>query len=205
MTSGVSIEDNDIFLSEIISYGINDTSPWDDERIWTFDRKARLIHCFTACEQDGYCENTRDGSVSPDPHNYAAKFAIGDIVLIAPFPWNKESPTSENVIGVIGQMPIPFDEWVSWGNDKSEWDDTYVIYRILGGYLQHIHVRERGIQPYKDILPDNLMFLKDLSDQFRGKRILREEALEKVLEGKIFVEKVRYLRPADYTTEWGKL
>jgi hypothetical protein len=197
----ISVEDNDSFLSEIVCYRINDMSPWEDEHIWTFDKTATLIYSFSARGEGGFKEQTRDRPGCLLPDSYTAKFTIGDIVLITPFPWNEVSPTAKNVLGVITETPASLEEWVTRGNDKNDWNSNYVVYRILGGYLDHIHVKERGIQPYQGTLPNNLVFLQDLSDQLHGKQVLTEEALKGAFAGNIFVERVRHLTSADYIGE----
>jgi hypothetical protein len=199
----LSVEDEDSFLGEIVRYGIDDTSPWDDERVWTFDRKAELVHSSASGEETEHSEIADSVSSEficgePEPKTYTRKFAVGDIVLIRAFPWNAVSPTSENVIGVITNTPVSFDDWVSQGGDKHDWGNTYEVYRVLRGYLEHIHVVEEGIEFYNDPLPDNLIFLKDLSEQVRGIPVLKTETMSKVLAGEVFVERVRHLEPDDY-------
>jgi len=185
----ISVEDSEHFLSEIVRYNVNDKSPWEGQYVWVFDREGNLRH------SSRYGGPASSGSVA---ESYTEKFMTGDIVLVRPFPHNEVSPTSENVIGVVIEMPIPLEEWLSQGNEKDDWDNTYVIYHIRCGYLDHIHVEEKGIGLYMDPLPANLAFLKDLSDHVKGKRLLKSEIVRKAFDGEIFVEQVRHLRPEDY-------
>lgn len=199
----ISEEDDDRFLSEIVSYPTNSTEPWDDTQTWTFDRKGCLLHVYDARKEEAECKVIeKDGCKimlrEPQPQTYTGKYEVGNIVFIRAFPWNKESPVSEDTIGVIATTPTHFEEWLSRGENKYDWDNSYVIFCIRSGYVDHIHVEESGIESYTNEVPDNLIFLRDLADHFRGKEILKKEVMKEVFAGNVFVEKVRRLEKSDY-------
>ncbi len=184
----ISEEDEDCFISEIVSYETNSTSPWDNEKKWTFDRTGKLLHSFDA---------TNTNSKDPNPKSFTGKFKVGDTVLVKPFPWNSLSYKFKEVIGVIATTPISFEEWLSEGKDKYDWDNTYVIDYIRAGYLDHIHIEEKGIEFYKDPLPLNLSFLKHLSEHFQGANIFKKGLYEDIIDGKVFLESVRHFSTDD--------
>lgn len=199
----ISEEDNDCFLSEIVSYPTNSNEPWDDTQTWTFDRKGSLLHVYDARKEEAECKVIeKDGCKrllrEPDPQAYTGKYEVGNIVSVRAFPWNDVSPLSEDTIGVIASTPDCFEEWLSRGLNKFDWDDSYVIYCIQSGYVDHIHVEERGIEPYTYDVPERLSFLNDLSAFFSGKQLLKKEVMDEVFAGNVFVEKVRHLEKSDY-------
>jgi hypothetical protein len=199
----ISEEDHDCFLSEIVSYPTNSSEPWDDKQTWTFDRKGNLLHTYDARKEEAECKVIEEEGCKilfcePKPETYTQKFQVGEIVFIRAFPWNEVSPVSEDTIGVIATTPAPFEQWLSKGQDKYHWDNSYVIYCIRSGYVDHIHVEERGIESYTDEIPERLTFLKDLAQYFRGNELLKKEVMGEVFAGNVFVEKVRHLENSDY-------
>ncbi|MBT0666017.1 hypothetical protein KI809_17025 [Geobacter pelophilus] len=201
----ISEEDDDCFLSEIVSYPTNSTEPWDDTQIWTFDRKGSLLHFYDARKEEAECKVIEEDGCKiilrePRPQTYTGKYEVGNIVIIRAFPWNEVSPVTEDTIGVIATTPNHFEEWLSKGKDRYDWDNSYVVYCIRSGYVDHIHVEERGIELYTNEVPERLTFLDDLAEYFRGKEILKKEVMEEVFAGNIFVEKVRRLKKSDYCT-----
>ena len=192
----ISEEDHDRFLSEIVSYIVNDREPWKNEESWTFDRKANLIRYYDAHKKYENChvvenEGYKTIYYEPKPDTFTYKFEVGDIVIVRAYPWNNDSSMPEDTIGVISWTPIPFDEWIRKGENKYEWENAYVIYFIRGGYLHHMHIEEKHIKLYDKELPENICFLKILSDHFKGNIKLNEEIFKDIVNEKIFVEKVR--------------
>lgn len=199
----ISEEDQDCFLSEIVSYPTNSTEPWDDKQTWTFDRKGNLLRTYDARKEEAECKAIEEDGCKillrePKPETYTQRYKVGEIVFIRAFPWNAVSPVSEDTIGVIATTPKVYEEWIAEGKDKYDWDNSYVIYCIGSGYLYHIHVEEPGIELFTSELPGNLIFLKDLSQVFRGKQLIKKEVLDEIFAGNIFVEKVRHLQESDY-------
>lgn len=195
----ISEEDCDLFFSEIVSLLFNDKEPWENEQIWTFDRKGKLIRFYDALnryvnvnchviEKEGYKEVYPE----PEPQSYTGKFKVGDIVVVRAYPWNQDSPIPTDTIGVVAASPVPYEIWRNQEKQKYGWDDTYVIDYIKDGYLDHMHIKEQGLAAVTDDIPANISFLKHLSDHCRGKIKIREETLKKIYDGKIFVEKVNY-------------
>ena len=198
----ISEEDHDRFLSEIVGYIIGDKEPWETEQTWTFDRKGELIRFDDAqkryencrvVEHDGY----KSIYIEPEPNSFTGKYSVGNIVVIRAFPWNWQSPIPEDTIGVVGSTPYIYDKWIKQGNDKYDWDNTYVIYYIRDGYLDHIHNTEKGLELFQKEMPENLFFIKHLSDHFKGNVVIKEDILKDIFNCKIFVEKVRHFDSDD--------
>jgi hypothetical protein len=193
----ISEEDNDRFLSEIVSFITDDMEPWENAQTWTFDRKGKLIRFYDpqkkyincrVVEHDGYKTIYRE----PKPDSYKSQYTTGDIVLVKAFPWNVNSPTHEDTIGVVANTPIPYEEWMSNGNDKYEWDNRYVINFIGNGYLDHMHLTESSLELYLKELPNNIYFIKHLSDHFKGHIKIDKTILKEIFSGKVFVERVHH-------------
>ena len=193
----ISEEDHDRFLSEIVSYVINDTESWENEQTWTFDRKGKLVRFYDAqkkyencrvIERDGYKEIYEE----PKPKSYTGLFQIGDIVIVKAFPWNCDSPIPEDTLGVVANRPVLYNEWIEQGYDKYDWDNKYVIDFIRDGYMDHMHVEEHGVKKAEKKIPEKLSFLIRLSNHYNGKKPLKFEIFKDVIDGNIFVEKVRH-------------
>jgi hypothetical protein len=193
----ISEEDDDFFLSEIVSYPLNGTSPCDEKKIYTFDRKGKRLITYDArkkydncyvIEEDGY----KTIYQKHKPESYSGKYKVGDIVFIKAYPWNDASPTHIDTIGVVATVPISFDEWITKGNDKHTWDNAYVVDCIRDGYIGHWHVEERGIVFFDRNLSNNLKFLIIISDHYQKKKILPREIFDEVIYGNVFIENVKH-------------
>lgn len=201
---GISDEEEfDNFLSEIVSYNIDDSEPWETEQVWKFDKTGELIdshdaqhrhdRCYVVDRGDGVKEIHRE----PEPGSYTGKFKVGDFVFVKAYPWNKESCVSIDIIGVVDDTPDQYDEWIAQDGDKYSWNNTYEVFCINLGYLDHIHVVENGLELYTQDIPENLKFLEQLSGHFRGKKKIKDKTLDEIFSGNIFVEKVRHLTEKD--------
>ncbi len=193
----ISEEDDEQFLSEIVSCQINDNEPWESDQLWTFDRKGKLVRFHDTNKIGENChivehEEYREVFTEPEPKSYTGKFKIGDIVTIRAFPWNWESQIPEDTIGVIINTPIHYDEWRKHENSKYGWDNTYVIDYIRDGYLDHMHIKEDGLSLFQKDIPENFSFLKQLSDHYKGKLVIKGDVFKDINDGNIFVEKVRH-------------
>jgi len=194
----ISEEDDDCFLSEIVAYPHDSHTPCDDKEEYTFDRKGNLLDRYDAREiedalhvfVDQYGNRIR--RLEPAPDSFTGKFKIGDMVFIRAYPWNKVSPMCADIIGVVGQVPVFYSDWVADGNEKYEWDNTYVIYCISSGYLYHTHVQEGGLTIYHAELPDNLKFLRLLSRHLQNIELIPDETLDQVFSGDLFIKKVKH-------------
>lgn len=198
----ISEEDHDRFLSEIVSVILNNSEPWESDQLWTFDRKGKLIRFYDSqnrgenihvVEYDGYREIYEE----PDPDSYTGKFNVGDIVNIKAFPWNWESRVPEDTIGVIAQIPIHYNVWRKQNKCKYGWDNAYVIYYIREGYLDHMHIKEEGLSVFQKEIPEKYSFIMVLSDHYNDKLIIKDEILKEIVDGKIFVEKVRLFNASE--------
>lgn len=182
----ISEEEDDAFLSEIVSCNLNGFSCKNRKEIFVFDRLGVLVW-----------KNTPIEKIDPGDI-YTGRFSLGDIVKVHPFPWNAASPTCVETIGVVGSVPAPFDEWmpsedeewVSSDGSKEQWDGTYIVYCVRNGYLAHWHILEEGMDIYREELPENLCFLKILANHFLKIKCLPEKVYKEIYEGKLFIEKV---------------
>ncbi len=198
----ISEETCDKFLSEIVSYPLDSSSPWDDEETWIFDKTGKLLHSKSAKTDLEHCKIVqRDGYqeiyIEPEPESFTGKFKAGDIVFVRAFPWDKKSPVSSDVIGAVAATPQRYEDWIGQGRGKYEWDNDYIVYWISNGYLDHIHVEEASLELYTKTIPERLSFLELLSDHYKGKKVFKEGVIERIYRGDIFVEKVRYLNSDD--------
>lgn len=175
----ISEEDEEFFLSEIVSCMLNDTSSQNDKEIHIFDRKGALIWSSRALD-------------SSSAKHFTEKFSVGDIVKLNSFPWASSSPTYVSTIGVISQVPIPLDKWMALGNKKDFWDNTYVVESIRNGYLGHWHATENSLELYCHHLPENLLFLKILSEHYLGQKTIPDNVFQEIQNGHIFIEKVAH-------------
>lgn len=190
----ISKEEDDFFLSEIVSYPTDSHTPCDGQDVYTFDRSGELLITHKAENKFDNCCVAENNTVRKkhDPESYTGKYKVGDIVFIRAYPWNEASPTYKDTIGVISAVPLSFDEWIASGNEKHTWDNTYVTDCIRDGYLGHWHVEERGIAFFNDDLPDNFKFLKLLSDHYQTGKTLSDEVLDGIIHGDVFIENVRH-------------
>ncbi len=175
----ISEEDEDCFSSEIVSYVIDSHEPWEQEKHWIFDRKGNLLHKFTS-DNKHTCTN----------NIYTGQFNVGDLVFIKAFPWNTYSYRSTDIIGVVVTCPVSHECWVSNGNDKDEWNSEYVIDFIRSGYLDHIHIKEQGIEKFHGILPQEHTFLRCLSKHYQGYKVFKNGIAEQIINGKMFIGNV---------------
>ncbi len=195
----ISEEDHDRFLCEIVGLIVGDAESYENEEIWTFDRKGKLVRHYNAKKRYDNCtviENDEDKTIlkEPRPSCFTGKFKTGDIVVIRAYPWNNESPIPENTIGVISQHPKFYHDWIEAGNDKYGWDGQYVIEFIRDGYLCHMHISENNLEISEGDIPENLSFLHRLSEHFKGIKLIDNEILTQVYDGKIFIENVQYYK-----------
>jgi len=200
----ISEEEHDCFLSEIVSYPLNNTSFCDEQEIYTFDRKGQLLITDTLNRYDNYYvfEEDIDRKIYPkhEQASYSGKYKIGDIVFIRAYPWNDVSPTHKDTIGVVSAIPDSLDKWIANGYEMYTWDNAYVVDCIRDGYLGHWHVEEKGITPFNDKLPDNLEFLKILSNHYRTESSLPDNIINDVISGKLFIEKVTHFDFENFST-----
>ncbi len=176
----ISDEDEDIFLSEIVTFYINNKHYDEEKETQIFNRQGNLIF-----------EQKNDEQINI-VNTFTGKFSIGDIVRLPPFPWNNFSPTCIETIGVVSKTPISIEEWQASEKDIASWDDNYIVEYIRDGYLGHWHVKEDGIEFYKKELPDNLLFLNKLSQHYLNIELLPAEILKKIHNGNIFIEKINH-------------
>ena len=193
----ISEEDEDCFLSEIVTYPLDSRTPCDGMDVFTFDRTGKLLHTEKAENRYDNCYIIEEGGYKDvyyihDPASYTGKYKDGDIVFIRAFPGNRLSPTSKDTIGVICCAPDSFEKWVSAGNEYYTWDNTYAVDCIRNGYLGHCHVEEKGILPFAGEIPDNLKFLRILSEHYKGNKVLSPEVEHELKYGHLFVEKVKH-------------
>ena len=117
----ISEEDDDRFLSEIVSYIIDDKEPWENDQKWVFDKCGQLIRHFDTqkwrseshkVEENGCISYYRE----PIPESFNGKFAIGDLVIVKAYPWNEASNIPYDTIGVIVGCPVSFKAWIDEGH-----------------------------------------------------------------------------------------
>ena len=197
------IEDEwDDWLGEIICLLCDADDPDDFIQEWTFSTKGELLDTYDSQNaHEGEIEiQTEDGlayAKIPKPESFTGKYEVGDIVFIRARPWNKHGYPSD-IIGVIGVKPISYEQWISDGKDKYDWDDEYIVYYIASGYLSHIHVEESGIQPYSKELPGQLLFLKRQSDHFTDKRPIPDDLWLPIVNDEMFIENVKHFPKEEY-------
>ena len=173
--NNISNEDDDFFLSEIVTCSINNEDIDKDKEVKLFDFRGNLL-----------CSFPQSNNVS----RATGLFELGDIVRVAPFPWNQYSPTYVGTIGVVTEIPILLAKQAAATNADPTCDNNYVVDYIRAGYLGHWHVDERAIQEYTKPLPDNLIFLKLLSEHYKGGKVISEKNLRDAYTGDLFVEKL---------------
>jgi len=170
--SSISYEDNTRFFSEIVTCYLNNEDIDKDKYTNIYDCNGNLIWS-SVCHYD-QCEHDQD-------------YNIGEIVTIMPFPWNPFSPTYIKTIGVVSCLPKSFD-------DKNNYthNEEYIIECIRSGFLYHWHVKKYALQKYTDDIPENMSFLKILSDHYKKIKVIPEDILNAVYNGELFVEKVHH-------------
>ncbi len=193
----ISEENDEAFLSEIAIFLLNSHFGFEKMAVHTFDKEGKLLvneeetkdlKNYYVIEENG--EQTLYPKRSPE--SFSGKYNVGDLVFIRAFPWNKVSPTYEDTIGVISEVPVSYNEWIEKGNEKFTWDNTYVVDCIRDGYLGHWHIEEVGISPYEDGLPKKLKFLKILSDYYLEQIEIPKNIFEKIICGDLFVENIEH-------------
>lgn len=176
----ISEEDEDYFLSEIVCYVLNKFLCDEDIERYIFDKQGALIW------------KNNSHKIERLADSFTGKFSIGDVVHLSPFPWNAASPTHVETLGVVARVPVAIDEWIGAGHCSVSWDDSYIVEHIRNGYLGHWHVREKVIDLYCDILPENLSFLKVLADHYLERKNIPEKIFRDIQEGIMFIEKVKH-------------
>lgn len=175
----ISEEDEDCFLSEIVRYVTDSHEPWENEKRWIFDRKGKLLH-----------DDSSDSSPEDSDNLYTGNFKVGDLVFVRAFPWNTYSYRSTDIIGVVVTCPVSIDNWVSKGNNKNEWSNEYVIDFVRSGYLDHVHIKEQGIDKFCGELPHELFILTYLSRHYRGQKVFKNEVFQQIVNGEMFIGNV---------------
>ena len=89
----ISEEDEDFFLSEIVSCKLNDTYSKYDKEVHIFNKNGVLIW-------------SNNSPHSSSKKKFSGKFSVGDIVILQAFPWISSSPTHVSTIGVVAEVPI---------------------------------------------------------------------------------------------------
>ena len=181
----ISTENFDRSLSEIVSYLIGDKYSYENFLSWTFDRRGNLIRFHDA-------QKRYENIYKLDPKSFSGKFKAGDMVIVRAYPWNEESVMPEDVIGVVIDTPVFYEEWIQQGNKNYEWYNTYSIYYIRDGYLEHMLVTESNLKSFDDEIPKNLAFLSILSRHYKGEITIKADILKKIKTREIFVEKVHH-------------
>lgn len=124
---------------------------------------------------------------------FPTKFKIGDFVRVKAFPYRMESPVTQGLLGVVALPPKPPDP-----NLEGSGDLQYVVYHIThDGYLNHIHVYESVLDRYDDEIPEELSFIKILSDDFTGKRRVKKEIANDLNWGLVYVKNTRIFTEDD--------
>lgn len=192
----ISDEDEDIFLSEIVGFDLDSHDANKNGEVTIFDRRGKVLLVDKSNDDGIRCMKKNDGTViirhERDPLSYSGKYKIGDIVFIRAFPWNPYSPTQKDTIGVVSNVPIFYEQWVSNRSDNYEWDNTYTIDCIRDGYLGHWHVVEQGLIFLDSKIPHEQKIISVLSDHYRGSKKIPSILLKKLSAGDIFVENVEH-------------
>ena len=198
------LEDEDeSCIGEIVQFTVNSRTPWDETVTWTFDNRGRRLQTYDPAREHDGCiviegeDCGRTICKEPKPESLSGKYKVGDLVFVKASPWNKHG-FSIDIIGVIGWAPIGYEEWFADTKDKYGWNNAYTVHFILSGCLDHVHIVERGIEPFEGALPDNLAFLRRLSAHFQGRRPIPDDLLKAISSGDVFIEKVQRLSDDEF-------
>jgi hypothetical protein len=145
----------------VLEIAMDCLQPWETERHWYFDATAEPL----------YYSNSKSPRGAPPESD--AQFAKGDLVFIRAFPWNLYSPVQRDVIGVVHYAP-------ERGLEEDSSDEYVVSFIDDAGLLDHCHAPGISLHPYSDPLPENLRFLRLLSQFHRGERNVADEFLEAI-------------------------
>ncbi|HID69900.1 MAG TPA: hypothetical protein EYP35_05420 [Desulfobacterales bacterium] len=160
----ISEEEDDFFLSELITCCLDNNNIDVEKDVQIYDYKGRLL--FASTQVSDVCQSKKS-------------FSIGDIVKISPFPWNQQSPTCVPTICVVSKTPVASDE-------------EYIVDYIRDGFLGHWHVEGAALKEHGEDMPENLVFLTELANHYKGIKSIPEKTLNAVYKGEIFVEKVQH-------------
>jgi hypothetical protein len=181
-------DEDETYFTEIVSYEIDSPEPWEYQQIWIFDHTGALIQTYP---EQHTCQERSIWS----PEAYQGKFRRGDIVIVHA---HNGSHLAKQVLGVVAYTPVSYSEWIAQGHTPEEWEAYYTIDFITSfGYLDHDHVQEKVLEPYRNAIPEELRFLQVLSDHYRGIRQIKATVLDSLYQGMVFVKQVRQFTEKD--------
>ena len=174
------------FRHEIIKLKINEFESYKTIIKWTYKLNGELISKVSFDDNRPNCFETVD---------YKSRFSVGEIVRVK---CNYEEPasclTQENY-GVISHIPTAKEAWQASGKPTDEWDSAYIVWLIshINGYLGHHHLNELCLDKFGEELPEELEFLKILSEYLTNKNnIINPDLIKKALSGDVVVKKINY-------------
>jgi hypothetical protein len=174
------------FRHEIIKKPLNSNDAWKLTKTWVYKIDGNLLLEYPN-------ENTDKNDF--DLYNYEGLFKVGEIVKIKN---SMDEPNLSNFVndnyGVVSETPINKEAWKLEENSLDEWDGAYLVWFITeNGNVSHLHLRERALSQLTSALPEQYVFLNNISKYFRKDCGEKEaEEILKAMSEDVFVQKVNY-------------
>ena len=174
------------FRHEIIRFKVDNYENCESQKVWTYKLNGELISEVSATDQIFH---------DFEHVTYQELFDVGDIVRIKS---NFEEPSSYQInetLGVIEQKPLRISDWESGGKPLEEWDGSYLIWLISDdtNLLYHEHLHEKCLDKVVGEIPEELSFLKLLSDYFKNNgNVPNADKIKETFSENIVVRKINY-------------
>ena len=163
-------------IIELIELTLNVDKPLDKRKTWAYSTSGKIL--YDPDDAVGKC----------DKKTFARTYKAGDLVYMKPKLREPCSPSSTGEYCVIADVPLSLHEWIRAGGDPSDWEPMYEVHYInYDGFLDSLHVYEKGLSLPPDKLPEELKFLRLYANHVKGIRLIPEDVIRQILEEDVYV------------------
>ena len=98
--------------------------------------------------------------------------------------------------------PLSLHEWIRTGGSPSDWEPMYEVHFINeDGFMDSLHVYEKGLSLPPDKLPEELKFLRLYANHVKGIKPIPDDVIRQILEEDVYVMNTEIVGFVDDKTE----